>query len=410
MNLDAGTVSKKSRLILLVWIADSSPSSSVRQGALPLPGSISANPLSPLPQAALGSATPAMPFGLTTPVSGALPPNALSASVTPPVSLWLGREHFKENDDHGRAVLTTLAQHVERRLCRDIKARMSGLIVDTPPTTNADSKSKYAIIQDIVRLFHVDTVLVLGHEKVTIDLTRIFASSPNGNFTPRPTVLKLPKSGGVVESDESSKARQRSNQVKTYFYGGSGGTTSGVTSKTATAAAAAAKGSDADGTMTGAEDGKEPNASEALGYLSHLNPYSQTIPLDLLEVYRVGQDTMAPSSALPIGASRALSASTLHQLDPVNSAADQASLLNSVLALVDPPAGGGGKGQKDSEVWKSELGEAEGERQVAAATIRGFIHVQSIDAAKKRMTVLAPSAGRLPSKTALLGTLDWQDA
>ena len=66
--------------------------------------------------------------------------------------------------------------------------------------------------------FSVDTILVLGQEKVTIDLTRIFASS---TLSPRPTVLKLPKSGGVVELDDAYKSRLRAAQVKTYFYGGS---------------------------------------------------------------------------------------------------------------------------------------------------------------------------------------------
>lgn len=282
---------------------------------------------------------------------------------------------------------------------------MSGLVIDTPGTTSIDSKSKYALIRDIVRFFHVGTILVVGHEKVTIDLSRIYASSTEAEL--KPVVLKLPKSGGVVEDDDSYKARLRSNQVRGYFYGGSYGSggirqTKGAASKSDVA--------EKNVISTAGEDGKVPGTDEPLGNLSHLNPYSQTIPLDLLEVYRVGQDTMAPSSALPIGASRALSTSTLHQLDPVNSAADQSALLHSVLALVDPPAGGGGKGQKDSEVWKDELGDDEGERQVAVAPIRGFVHVQSIDAAKKRMTVLAPSAGRLPSKTALLGSLDWQDA
>lgn len=86
-------------------------------------------------------------------------------------------------------------------------------------------------------------------------------------------------------------------------------------------------------------------------------------------------------------------------------------LLNSVLALIEPPGGGGGKGQKDSEVWKNEFGDDEvGEREVARGSIRGWIHVGAIDTARKRITILSPGMGRLPSKTALLGTLDWQDA
>lgn len=283
---------------------------------------------------------------------------------------------------------------------------MSGFVVDTAGTSSADAKTKYALIKDIVRLFHIDLVLVLGQEKVTIDLTRIFANQAEGFTNPRVTVLKLPKSGGVAEIDEEAKARLRANQVRTYFYGGSG--TNSATKKKAAKDAGVDEGEAA--SKSKAADGDR--GTDSLAGLPALNPYSQTIPLDLLEVYRVGQESMAPSSALPIGASRALSASTLTQLDPLNSAADQASLLNAVLALVDPPGtqGGGGKGQKDSEVWMGELGEEEGKRRLGTQTVRGFVHVQSIDVAKKRMTVLSPTQGRLPTKTALLGTLDWQDA
>lgn len=282
-------------------------------------------------------------------------------------------------------------------MCRDMKARMSGYVVDTTGTTSADSKSKYALIKEVVRLFHIDTIIVMGSEKVTIDLTRFFASSTD--YAPKPAVVKLPKSGGVVEPDEPALARLRSHQVRSYFYGGS-------SSKKGSADKEGASGVTTNASSTAIIDSKLPGSDEPLANLSHLNPYSQTIPLDLLEIYRVGQESVAPSSALPIGASRQLSASTLHQLDPVNSAADQAALLNSVLALVDPPCGGGGKGQKDSEVWRNELGDEQGEHAVAVSTIRGFVHVQAIDVAKKRMTVLAPSAGRLPSKTALLGVSD----
>ncbi|PWN24647.1 hypothetical protein BDZ90DRAFT_234917 [Jaminaea rosea] len=382
-------------------------------GSLPLPCNISASPLSPLPQAALGSSTPALPFGLTTPVSGALPPTAHSVSSSSPISLWLGREHYRDDsatstggDEHGRAILTKLASRLEARMCRDPRARTSGFVVDTAGTSSADAKTKYALIKDIVRLFHIDLVLVLGQEKVTIDLTRIFANQAEGFTNPRVTVLKLPKSGGVAEIDEEAKARLRANQVRTYFYGGSG--TNGATKKKAGKDAGVDEGEAA--SKSKAADGDR--GTDSLAGLPALNPYSQTIPLDLLEVYRVGQESMAPSSALPIGASRALSASTLTQLDPLNSAADQASLLNAVLALVDPPGtqGGGGKGQKDSEVWMGELGEEEGKRRLGTQTVRGFVHVQSIDVAKKRMTVLSPTQGRLPTKTALLGTLDWQDA
>ena len=101
---------------------------------------------------------------------------------------------------------------------------------------------------------------------------------------PMPQVLKLPKSGGVVKEDDAYKSRLRNAQVRTYFYGGS----------TAHASISSRKAGDDDGGNALNKDGPEkvtkvPGDDEPLGGLGHLNPYSQTIPLDLLEIYRVGQ-------------------------------------------------------------------------------------------------------------------------
>lgn len=165
-------------------------------------------------------------------------------------------------------------------MCRDMKVRMSGLVVDTMATGTQDARGKYSLVKEIVKAFHIDMILVLGQEKVTIDLTKHFASQPEGAGS-RPIVLKLPKSGGVVELDETYKARLRNAQIKSYFYGGN--TTGGKSGAQAV--------TDADSNINGggSEKPKVPGMDEPLGGLSHLNPYSQTIPLDLLEVYRVGQ-------------------------------------------------------------------------------------------------------------------------
>lgn len=164
-------------------------------------------------------------------------------------------------------------------MCRDMKARMSGLVVDTMATGTQDARGKYSLVKEIVKAFHIDMILVLGQEKVTIDLTKHFASQPEGAGS-RPIVLKLPKSGGVVELDETYKTRLRNAQIKSYFYGGNTGDKKG---------AQAVAESDSNVNGSGVEKPKVPGMDEPLGGLSHLNPYSQTIPLDLLEVYRVGQ-------------------------------------------------------------------------------------------------------------------------
>lgn len=257
-------------------------------GSPPLPCTISAHPLSPLPQSTLTSATPLLPYGLTSPISGALPPTAFTASSSSSIAMWLGRESYRENDAHAKAIIHSLAHQVEKRMCRDLQARMSGMVIDSWATSSADSKTKYAMVKEVVKAFHIDTILVLGQEKVTIDLTRIFgASNAAKEFTPKPPqVLKLPKSGGVVEEDDAYKSRLRNAQVRTYFYGGS-------TAHAAFSNGSRKAGDDESGNALN-KDGPEkivkvPGDDEPLGGLGHLNPYSQTIPLDLLEIYRVGQ-------------------------------------------------------------------------------------------------------------------------
>lgn len=357
-------------------------------GAPPLPCCLSALPLSPLPLASLPSPSPAFPFGTNTSTTGAIPPGTSTAHGVAPLSLWLGKESVRDNERHFRRVVDWLAEGVERRLARDFRSRMSGLLIDTPGVITADARNKYAFIQHCVKAFKVDTIVVLGHEKLNLEMTKIFGGNANaieipgseGQKLPRVNVIKLPKSGGVVELDETYRARLKALQVKTYFYGGSsvGGNQDGVP-KTVL-----------------------PGHADPLGGVPSLSPYSTTIPFDLLEIYKVGQESLAPSSALPIGASRTVTETQLVKLDPTNSAADQTSLLHSVLALIQPPRGGGGAGQPDSSTNPTD-------DEIIGAPILGFVHVADIDTVRKKITVLSPSTGRLPSKTAILGSLDWQD-
>ena len=143
-----------------------------------------------------------------------------------------------------------------------------------------------------------------------------------------------------------------------------------------------------------------PGHAEPLGGVPTLNPYSSSIPIDLLSIYRVGQgasraahpDRIAPSSALPIGAERVVSELQVVKLDPLNSSSDLSTLLHSIIALVDVPG--------DMEVNEDGLPTESG---LLRASVLGFLHVSEIDTNRKKMTVLSPKPGKLPSKTALIG-------
>lgn len=178
----------------------------------------------------------------------------------------------------------------------------------------------------------------------------------------------------AVDVDEVYKQKLQDLQIRSYFYGMQPAIPKATGEEEHTSEAL-------------------PGHAEPLGGVPTLNPYSSTIPLDLLSIYRVGQDRIAPSSALPIGAERVVSELQVNKLDPLNSSSDLSSLLHSVIALIELPS--------DAE----ELGEGElpSEATLLSAGLVGLLHVSDIDTTRKKMTVLSPKPGKLPSKTALIG-------
>lgn len=318
------------------------------EGGVPLPGCMSALPLSPLPMTSLPSPSPAVPYGVTMETSGSLPPSVSSVQSVVPLVHWLGRHNVRENEQHSHRVVDWLAHGVEKRLVKDLRARMSGLLIDMPGVVTADARSRYSFIQYVAKVLKVDMIIVLGHEKLNLELMRIYSADPQG----APQIVKMPKSGGAVEADEVYKQRLQDLQVRSYFYG-----------------LGATQAPEEDGTSRATV----PGHSEPLGGVPTLNPYSTTIPIDLLDIYRIGQDRVAPSSALPIGATRVVSEIQVVKLDQENSSSDLSSLMHSVLAVVERP-------QAKEPTEKSE-GEAQqppaevSEDELIGAPVIGFIHM-----------------------------------
>ena len=49
------------------------------------------------------------------------------------------------------------------------------------------------------------------------------------------------------------------------------------------------------------------------------------------------------------------------------------------------------------------------DKQVPHVNVAGFVHVRAVDAKERRLTLLAPCAGALPSKFLILGAMTWVD-
>ena len=112
---------------------------------------------------------------------------------------------------------------------------------------------------------------------------------------------------------------------------------------------------------------------------AELQPHSQTLPFGQVSIFKVGGGPRAPATALPIGQQSSS--------DPlrVTTVAPSMSLLNSVLAVSH------GKSNAD----------------LLSSNVAGFIFVTEVDMRNGRFTFVSPSAGELPSRNLLAGSLKW---
>ncbi|KAK8854866.1 hypothetical protein IAR55_003605 [Kwoniella newhampshirensis] len=385
------------------------------------PGVVGLDPSSPtnLIPGTLSLSTPALPLPthhLAQPLGSpptSIPSNTLSADV-PTVGWWLGGlEPTNRNAEVWKVLVSAMAQKWRDRCEKDKLAMTSGLFVDTSSafanpllgTKKDDPKARYTLVAQAIEAFEIDTILVIGHEKLHIDLSRLPAiQSRNLN------IIRIAKSGGVVDLDETYRETAHSFMVRTYFYG-----EPSLTKE-----------------MTGL-------VGKMVGMDGGLNPYSFQIGWETLVVLRVGEENAAPSSALPLGSSRTLSPTKLTRVDP-SGPAHVVRLLNTVLAIVAVssedriiPEKHALKAEADAQV-KAEAEEAEdgqGEdggrveaelveeedmeevpyrEEIGTREVLGFIVITGIDPQKKKYTVLSPSPGKLPSTVAIAGSIEWVDS
>ncbi|OCH84996.1 Clp1-domain-containing protein [Obba rivulosa] len=325
------------------------------EGGWAMPGAISAAPItSPIqtssPASSLGSAATSAPMHL-------------SSNSLVPIAYWYGHAETRRNPFLLDRLIRNLGENVSERLDSDAEGRASGIIVDTPSSFAASSGGtndhRQMLIKACVDAFRINVILVVGHEKLNVEMQRTFGS--------RLTVVKIPKSGGVVELDTSYRERVRKYQMHNYMYG----------------------------------EVIEPPPGLGTGYLQggeqtpdlthRLAPSSSQVAFGDLTIYRIGEETMAPTSALPIGATRVVSEMQPLVVDPSQPGS---ALYNAMLALLAPP------NPDETERYDEEI---------LDLPVVGFLVVTQLDIPNRRMTVLTPSQGSLTGRTAILGSLEWQE-
>ncbi|QSL64264.1 hypothetical protein MERGE_000420 [Pneumocystis wakefieldiae] len=115
-----------------------------------------------------------------------------------------------------------------------------------------------------------------------------------------------------------------------------------------------------------------------------LSPYSIIYDFDSLIVYRVEEETFTHSSALPIGHDISLQKLQMIKINVFS------ILQNSVLAV-------------------SHANINDSIDTILESPVAGYIYVSDVDDNKKKLTILSPLPGRLPSPVLIMGSFKWQD-
>ena len=259
------------------------------------------------------------------------------------ISLFYGSTALMDNLKVYRRLCDRMGEIVRKRTEDDTKASLVYVIApnEVSNETITTSTSAQSLLISLQKSFEIDLILVIGNERLHITVSKNFI---NENVK----VLKIPKAGGVVTKDSAYRRGLQAKSFKSYFYG--------------------------------------PR--------NEFHPFSLTIPMDSVIIYRVADAAaLAPSSALPLGATRKIDSSKLTKVTEL--AASQ--LLYSILGIFKSSS------QLDNLIGKNE----EFDETLDSPVIEGFLHVLDVDEARQSLTVLSPCPGALPSKFLLLSSLKW---
>lgn len=231
----------------------------------------------------------------------------------------------------GIAALTKMAD--------DDSVRTGGFIIDTPPLGMKD----YGVIESIASDFEVDIVFVMGNDRLTMDLKKRFNHKISKGTL---NIIKVAKSGGVTELEESFLRKLQEDSITEYFNG---------------------------------------------NYKTSLSPYKMDLDVKSVVIYKPVKllEYTSQLAFLPSGDSYTAEDGTENEEKKEENSMDKyfaqleepnsSNVENSIIAITHIPASG--------KILPRDL---------LNSSVLGYAHVSKVDDAKQRMTLLVPFPGQLP--------------
>eukprot|EP00842_Homolaphlyctis_polyrhiza_P006326 jgi/Hompol1/6695/HPOL_000415-RA len=266
---------------------------------------------------------------------------------TTPIVYYYGFTEPLERPKLYCAIVSKMASVINTKM-QDPELNASGFIIDTP--SQFAEPAGFDLLKDAIQSFQVNIVLVIGHERLFSDLKAHFGDKSDVS------VMKLNKSGGAVTRNRDIRRKMQMQRIAEYFYG---------------------------------------------SHKTEMTPFSQTISFSDVAIRKVDEGTLAPSSALPLGTERKSQDNKYTKVEPGD------ILLHSVLAVTHALL----PGAPDANGVLTKIYSPEEETlALLESNIAGFIYVSEVMTEKRKMTVLAPTPGKLPKTFLMMATLKWLDS
>lgn len=324
-----------------------------------------------------------------------------------------------------KPIVSRMALAVTGRLAEDENARESGIIVDAPGILGQGKGGCSEIIHHIVTEFSsmftllimspllavpyrasannipVSTILVLGSERLYSLMVKSYDNKPTSNPTTssneRISVVKLAKSGGVVDRDQSFMKSLRESQIRSYFFGNP------IPSTASSALSLSATSSTTNIT---------------------LSPHAQQLDFDSLTIYNIviggddenEDDEYDPSRFLGANDSllpgdsgeRETTPNPLQNLQQQLQTQQQQQQQGENAASAQPAPFKKLTGQPSMALENTLLAITHAAPNASPSEIRdssimGFLYVVDVDDKKGKIRVLAPVGGRVPSRAMTWG-------
>lgn len=250
-----------------------------------------------------------------------------------------GFDDIAENVELFKYQVSQLGVAALSRLDQDESIRQGGMIIDTPPL----SMKEFTVIENIVSDFEVDILVVVGNDRLTVDLKRKLQHRINKGLL---SVIKIAKSGGVAYVEESFTRKIQEDTIKEYFNG---------------------------------------------NHKTHLSPYKTDVDIKSFVIYKAVRllEYTSQMAFLPSGDSYTAEDETQTEEKKEENSLDKyfvklddpnsSNLENSIMAITQVPA--------SSKLLPRDL---------LNASVLGYAHVSKVDDGKQRMSLLLPFPGQIP--------------